>query len=413
VGALNYVYDNGGAGTGNVTSDGAHSYQYDGENRLVKVDSGSTAINTYDAANRRVKKVSSAGTTWYVWEGGAVIAEYGAAPVGASNIRYYHPDRLSTRMITDNNGGVVGAQDHLPFGEDGGVTGENEKHRFTNYERDAESGTDYAVNRQYSTNTGRFLRPDPVQGSITNPQSLNRYSYSNNDPINLSDPLGLTECYRLASDNKTLIPIPCSQVWRKGNDWFVNVTDYNPLVPNWEEWARTLVIDGWGAIGTSPGTDIPTNNDPADDSSSYDLGCLAACLGDVAINFLIGRIPILGWLYEVSGSELHLLQGATGYDNELYSSEWLDYTAGAGQGAGDYSKFEYKNRGGDVRLNRALDITSRTRKTSANLIKKELAVAKTLKAVKKFAKAVPILGTILSIADAASDIYDCFQRCKR
>jgi RHS repeat-associated protein len=191
VGGVNYVYDNGGAGTGNVTSDGAHSYQYDGESRLVKVDSGTTAINTYDAANRRVKKVSAAGTTWYVWEGGAVIAEYGAAPVGASNIRYYHPDRLSTRMITDGSGAVVGTQDHLPFGEDAGVVGENEKHRFTNYERDAESGTDYAVNRQYSNNTGRFLRPDPVAGTIGNPQSLNRYAYSLNDPINLADPLGL------------------------------------------------------------------------------------------------------------------------------------------------------------------------------------------------------------------------------
>jgi RHS repeat-associated protein len=94
-------------------------------------------------------------------------------------------------MITDGSGAVVGTQDHLPFGEDAGVVGENEKHRFTNYERDSESGTDYAVNRQYSTNTGRFLRPDPVAGSIADPQSLNRYAYAGNDPVNLSDPLGL------------------------------------------------------------------------------------------------------------------------------------------------------------------------------------------------------------------------------
>jgi RHS repeat-associated protein len=195
VGGVNYVYDNGGAGTGNVTSDGGHSYQYDGENRLVKVDNGSTAVNTYDAANRRVKKVTAAGTTWYVWEGGAVIAEYGAASSGTSNIRYYHADRLSTRMITDESGGVAGTQDHLPFGEDAGVTGESEKHRFTNYERDAESGTDYAVNRQYSNATGRFMRPDPVAGSVLDPQSLNRYAYTTNDPINLLDPLGLESYY--------------------------------------------------------------------------------------------------------------------------------------------------------------------------------------------------------------------------
>jgi len=185
---LNYVYD----AVGDVTNDGVRSYHYDGESRLVKVDSGATAINTYDAANRRVKKQTAAGTTWYVWEGGQVIAEYGAAQ-GSGGIRYYHPDRLSTRMITDGTtGAVLGTQDHLPFGEDAGVVGESEKHRFTAYERDSESGSDYAVNRQHSFNTGRFLRPDPVLGSLELPQSLNRYSYTNNDPINLIDPLGLT-----------------------------------------------------------------------------------------------------------------------------------------------------------------------------------------------------------------------------
>jgi RHS repeat-associated protein len=79
----------------------------------------------------------------------------------------------------------------LPFGEDGGVTGENEKHRFTNYERDAESGTDYAVNRLYSTSTGRFFQPDVIGGQRLNPQSLNRYAYSVNNPVDFYDPLGL------------------------------------------------------------------------------------------------------------------------------------------------------------------------------------------------------------------------------
>jgi hypothetical protein len=38
---------------------------------------------------------------------------------------------------------------------------------------------------------GRFNRPDPVGGSIGNPQSLNRYAYVQSDPINAVDPLGL------------------------------------------------------------------------------------------------------------------------------------------------------------------------------------------------------------------------------
>jgi RHS repeat-associated protein len=112
-------------------------------------------------------------------------------------------------MITDESGGVAGTQDHLPFGEDAGVTGENEKHRFTNYERDSESGTDYAVNRQYANNTGRFLRPDPVGGSIADPQCLNRYAYAGNDPVNLVDPMGLD--------------------------------------PIWPDWGGGGIIDDWGA----------------------------------------------------------------------------------------------------------------------------------------------------------------------
>jgi RHS repeat-associated protein len=82
--------------------------------------------------------------------------------------------------------------DHLPFGEDASVVGESEKHRFTTYERDAESGTDYAINRQYATSVGRFLQPDPLVDISGTSQSLNLYAYSTNEPVDLVDPLGLT-----------------------------------------------------------------------------------------------------------------------------------------------------------------------------------------------------------------------------
>jgi RHS repeat-associated protein len=124
----------------------------------------------------------------YIYAGSRMIAREQAGV-----IRYFHQDRLSTRLITDASGNVVGTMDHLPFGEDAGVVGESEKHRFTTYERDGESGTDYAINRQYSQSAGRFMRPDPVGGRLIEPQSFNRYEYTLNDPINLIDPLGLYE----------------------------------------------------------------------------------------------------------------------------------------------------------------------------------------------------------------------------
>ena len=50
---VNYSYDS----AGNVTNDGVHSYTYDAANRLVSVDSGSTAQYKYDYQNQRVSKI--------------------------------------------------------------------------------------------------------------------------------------------------------------------------------------------------------------------------------------------------------------------------------------------------------------------------------------------------------------------
>jgi RHS repeat-associated protein len=202
-----YSYD----AAGNVTSDGVHNYQYDAAGRLAKVDAGSgnEASYYYDFQNWRPKKVFNGNTTNYIWDGGRVIAEYGTAPPqGSGGLKYYHQDRLSTRVITGANGAVAGTSDNLSFGESFATSGEVEKHRFTNYEREGETDSDYAVNRQYTQKIGRFTQPDAIQGSIANPQSLNRYAYTGNDPINFTDPLGRERC--TASDGKGgWIDIPC------------------------------------------------------------------------------------------------------------------------------------------------------------------------------------------------------------
>jgi hypothetical protein len=42
----------------------------------------------------------------------------------------------------------------------------------------------------YNPGTGRFLSLDPLAGHLEDPQSLNKYDYARNDPINLDDPSG-------------------------------------------------------------------------------------------------------------------------------------------------------------------------------------------------------------------------------
>jgi uncharacterized protein RhaS with RHS repeats len=49
--------------------------------------------------------------------------------------------------------------------------------------------------RKYGSLSGRWTSPDPLGGSIGDPQSFNAYSYAGNDPVNLIDPSGLKQCF--------------------------------------------------------------------------------------------------------------------------------------------------------------------------------------------------------------------------
>lgn len=97
--------------------------------------------------------------------------------------------------------------DYLPFGEEvfantdsrtttqGYTTAGNNpidkaRQKFTGYEADAETGLNFAEARYDSSTQGRFTSADSVPGSIGNPQSLNRYAYVGNNPLNFSAPSG-------------------------------------------------------------------------------------------------------------------------------------------------------------------------------------------------------------------------------
>ena len=114
---------------------------------------------------------------------------------GAESTEFNHPDRLGTRVITNQTAGTASEQTTLPFGTAlNAETTRNESKRFTSYERSASTGLDYAVNRTYDSKLGRFTQVDPIGMSAVDlqyPQTLNLYSYCGNDPINHIDPDGL------------------------------------------------------------------------------------------------------------------------------------------------------------------------------------------------------------------------------
>jgi RHS repeat-associated protein len=193
-----------------MTNDGNNTLVYDAENRLLSAtNGGASGTYTYDGNNLRVKKVSGSITTIYIFSGAKVLAEYdNGAAVGSpsreyiysgntlltkiegSTTKYFHPDHLSARVVTGSSGNILEQHGHYPFGEpwyDGA-----EKWKFTSYERDSESGNDFARMRFSVNRLARFSSPDRLAGSARNPQSLNHYTYTQNDPVNLTDPNGLT-----------------------------------------------------------------------------------------------------------------------------------------------------------------------------------------------------------------------------
>jgi RHS repeat-associated protein len=101
-------------------------------------------------------------------------------------------------MVTDNNGNIQEQSDYYPYGGEIVISGSDPNHyKFTGKERDAESGLDEFGARYYSSSMGRFMIPDwsdrPAAvpyANIGNPQTLNLYSYVQNDPTSFIDPDG-------------------------------------------------------------------------------------------------------------------------------------------------------------------------------------------------------------------------------
>ncbi|HVB99835.1 MAG TPA: RHS repeat-associated core domain-containing protein, partial [Candidatus Dormibacteraeota bacterium] len=126
----------------------------------------------------------------------------------SGNVYYFFVDQVgSTRAMTDQSGSVCFQMDYFPYGQENTPAGVNNtcstSYLFTGYERDAETGLDYAFARYYNSREARFMSADPLAGDIADPQSLNRYAYVMNNPTSYIDPSGLdtssSDCSTTAS----------------------------------------------------------------------------------------------------------------------------------------------------------------------------------------------------------------------
>jgi RHS repeat-associated protein len=127
----------------------------------------------------------------------------GPSPVG---VHWLVADQLGTpRVVIDESGSLanVSRHDYLPYGEElfagsrstqyGYINNDGVRERFTQKERDNETGLDYFGARYFSSTQGRFTGVDPIfisRQRLLDPQAINLYAYARNNPLVYFDPNG-------------------------------------------------------------------------------------------------------------------------------------------------------------------------------------------------------------------------------
>lgn len=184
---------------------------YDCRNRLV---SAGGVTYTYDAENNRIAMESERHKETYVvdtvssdlsriltitdGEGSTTLCIYGNGLICEKTgdiYLYHHYNHLgSTMKLTDAKGGVTASFTYGTYGEL--LSGSTGYTRFLYNGRCGvmtdDNGLYYMRQRYYSPELKRFVNQDVVRGSLSNSQSLNRYSYVQGNPVSYTDPFGLS-----------------------------------------------------------------------------------------------------------------------------------------------------------------------------------------------------------------------------
>ncbi len=208
-----YEYD----ANGNVTGMGDVTYAFDSRNRLVEVvDGARVASFGYDIdGNRITRTIEEEGaeptTTRYVVDENRrftqVLAEVGAGGVldvgyvfgsdplarvaGGATGHYVTDGQLSVRHLTDGAGAVTDSYTYDAFGRTLASEGETPNDLlYTGEFLDPNVGFYYLRARWMNPDSGRFQSVEPEPGMLFEPQSLHRYSYVTNSPVDRVDPSG-------------------------------------------------------------------------------------------------------------------------------------------------------------------------------------------------------------------------------
>ncbi len=221
IGSTTPTYD----ANGNLTFDGFHNYGWDAEGNLITVD-GSTG--TFDALGRRVELGSGFSYDLMVYPPFAPNYQLALANVVGSTptavgirfplpgggeavfnsgglAQYRHPNWQGSQVVmsypSDSPSANVGGA-FTAFGEKYALYPGGGNGFFAGMLGIADAGpisdAYQSQTRLYHQAEGRWVSPDPAgMGAVdlSNPQTLNRYAYVANDPLDQIDPSGLDGDY--------------------------------------------------------------------------------------------------------------------------------------------------------------------------------------------------------------------------
>lgn len=196
------------------------------------VDFADVSIVSADGSVRTLYNQQSTPSVSLVYLGGMTNVQEATSgvpePGSSGNVHYFVADHLGSANVELTSGGwPIWQAEYAPFGQEiqnGNPippevsSGSSSAFKFTGKERDTESGLDYFGARYYGSSMGRFMSPDwsakaePVPyAKLSNPQSLNLYSYVGNNPLRAVDPDGhadvAAQCAGKASCNVSVTDI--------------------------------------------------------------------------------------------------------------------------------------------------------------------------------------------------------------
>jgi RHS repeat-associated protein len=314
---LGYAYD----ANGNLTSGAGRSVTWTAWNMPASLtQSGQTQNWLYTPEHDRYKMVASGRTTWYLnpsvhqgghyertlytsgtvehrvtlYGGGRAIGEVltfevssGTAP--AAQTRYFHSDTQgSITAVTDSAGVVLTrfrydawGKQTLTYGNNTGINATRQGH--TAHEM-LDGGLTHMNGRLYDPVLSRFVSADPTVDNPFDLQSLNRYSYVNNNPMGFTDPTGYFKLF--------------GKKWSWWRDTVVK-----PVVAAWAGYGVFNLVGGY--VGVMTGGSAPL------------LSVAAGAAAGGATMSLINTGSVNGWQYNAVSMALFAGAGEIGDPSSL------------------------------------------------------------------------------------------------